>query len=256
MTRRRINPNQLALFEVAASMPTGLSRATARRGRHEAPAPKPWQCTLLAVDTARQSGWAIYCMGVLQEHGEVDTLDEATLEQLVRNALEIATDCAVPLVLVLEEPFGGRPEIVAALGVARERWLRAWRQADQSLRRVVRVQPSTWRGPVLGSEWVSAPRNAVRDQEMRTARALTKRMTRYDGSVPPLGHDEAAAILIGRWAAHAAAVGRAIGKRATKASLRSWMTAGAPVERGQLVGVGKDGRVRPVRPGRPRRKRR
>lgn len=243
---KRHNPNQLelGLAPGGALGPTPLSRATARRGsrRFEAPAPMPWQCVVLAVDTARQSGWAIYCLGKLCEYGEVDTLHDATLAQIVQNALDYAAGsvravpAAVPCVLVLEAPFGGSVEVVAALGAARERWQLAWRQHEQAPGRIVRVQPSTWRGPVLGSEWIGANRYAVRAQELLIARAFVEQSNRRAieravagvTRVAPLGHDEAAAILIGRWAAHAAAVGRVIGKRAARASLRAWTRGATP----------------------------
>jgi hypothetical protein len=147
------------------------------------------------------------------DSGEVDTLDEATLELIVRSSIELADTEDVPIVLVLEAPFGGDPRIVAALGVARERWLRAWRLCGQADARVLRIQPSTWRAPVLGRGAIRLPREDVRRLEQATARALVER---------PVGSDEAAAILIARWAAHSASVGRAIGKRAARASLREW----------------------------------
>lgn len=206
---------QLDLFAVGSRTPTQLSRATAKRGRSvEAPAPRPWECVVLAIDTARRSGYAVYARGQLGESGEFDTLDnEPTLERVVTNAVERADSLKLPIVLVLEAPYGGSVEVIAALGVARERWLREWRRAGQAPARVVKVMPSQWRGPVLGSAWVGQPREAVRAQEMLVAKTLVK--------FPP-GPDEAAAILIGRWGAHAARVGRAIGKRAAKASLRAW----------------------------------
>jgi hypothetical protein len=114
---------------------------------------------------------------------------------------------------VLEAPWGGSVAVVAALGAARERWLRAWRDAGQAGGRVVKVTPSVWRGPVLGRQWVSAPREEVRPQEQLVARAIAGRA---------VGEDEAPAILIAKWGSHAAQVGRAIGKRASKASLKSW----------------------------------
>jgi hypothetical protein len=60
---------------------------------------------------------------------------------------------------------------------------------------------------------VSAPRAEVRAHEQEVARGLAGRV---------VGEDEAPAILIARWGAHAARVGKAIGKRASKASLRAW----------------------------------
>lgn len=214
MKRKRDQQLELFAERVGVQPVSPLARATASRSRHiEAPAPKPWLCSVLAVDTARRSGWALGLRGVLVDSGEIDTLDEPTLEIIVRAAVELAEAEAVPIVLVLEAPYGGDVRIVTALGVAKERWLRAWRVNKQALDRVVRIQPSQWRGPVLGREWVGAPRDEVRAHEQRTARALVGR---------PIGADEAPAILIARWAAHAALVGRAIGARARKASLRAW----------------------------------
>jgi hypothetical protein len=195
-------------------MVTPLARATSRqKGRAEAPSPQPWLAVVLAVDTAARSGWAISVSGRRVDSGEADTLDTTLLDRVVHWAVDLADLSTLPLVMVLESPWGGNVHIVAALGVARERWLRAWRDAGQAPGRVVKVMPGTWRGPVLGREWVSAPRDQVRAHEQRVARALMGR---------DVGPDEAPAILIARWASHAAPVGKAIGKRAAKASLREW----------------------------------
>lgn len=223
--RRRPNTSQmeLALTGPVGRCPTPLSRATSRRGARgrvvEAPAPRPWSAVVLAVDTARVSGWASYIVGAYKDSGELDTLDEDALAGAVGRSVDLADERGLPVVLVLEAPYGGSVAVVAGLGVARERWLRAWRRAEQALGRVVRVTPSQWRGPVLGSKWVGARRDEVRAHEMRVARAL---LVRERGAAPLLGHDEAAAVLIGRWAAHAGAVGRCIGRRAVRRSLRAW----------------------------------
>ncbi len=208
----------IPLEGVSARAVTPLARATSRRATTtEAPAPRPWLAVVLGIDTARQSGWAISVSGRRVDSGECDTLDAASLTHVVRWAVDLGEVANLPVALVLEQPWGGDPRIVAALGAARERWLRAWRDADQAKARVVLVSPSTWRGPVLGRGWVSAPREQVRAQEQLVARALVGR---------EVGGDEAAAVLIARWASHAGAVGRAIGKRASKASLRSWTQPG------------------------------
>lgn len=193
---------------------TPAARATVRmRTRREAPAPKPWLCVLLAVDTACTSGWCISVAGEREDSGEVDTLDAAELARVVRCAVNLGEARALPVVLVLEAPWGGSMAVLVALGAARERWLRAWRDVDQAAGRVVRVVPSTWRSAVLGGRFVSAPREETREQEQLVARAIVGRA---------VGSDEAAAVCIARWAGHAAAVGRAIGRRAAKASLRAW----------------------------------
>jgi hypothetical protein len=78
---------------------------------------------------------------------------------------------------------------------------------------VVRVMPSTWRSAVLGRATVGMEREAIRALEQRVAAVLV------GGAVGP---DEAPAVLIAHWASHAGKVGKAIGARARKASLKSW----------------------------------
>lgn len=192
---------------------TPHARANMRRRKVEAPLPNPWDAVLIAVDTAATSGWAVSVSGKRLDSGEVDTLDADRLESIVRWAVSLGAEHKQPVVIVLEKPWGGNVTIVSALGAARERWMRAWRGADQSRGRVVLVSPGTWRSAVLGGYWVSARRDNVRVHEQLVARAVKG---------APVGPDEAAAILIARWAAHASAIGKVIGKRAIKASLRAW----------------------------------
>jgi len=211
---RASRPLQLPGVELGAGAPTALSRATARQqDRSEAPAPMPWHCVVLAVDTAALSGWSVRVAGRQAEFGEVDTLDTAAVSHIVRWAVRKADRVRMPLVLVLEAPWGGKPWVLVALGQARERWLYAWRLAEQPAAKVVRVKPNVWRGPVLGRRFVGAKRAEVRAQEQTIASAMVGE---------PVGGDEAAALLIGRWAERSAKVGQVIGTKARAASLRAW----------------------------------
>lgn len=198
--------------------PTAMSRATARpRSRREAPAPRPWLCVVLAVDTAKRSGWCISVSGQRVDSGELDTdtvIASRLLARLVRWAVDLGARGGLPVVLVLEKAWGGSTIIQASLGAARERWLRAWREAGESPGRVVLVQPGTWRSVVLGSDSIGTKRDVVRAVEASFASTLMGR--------PVTGGDECAAILIARWAGQAAVVGKVIGKRAQRASLNDW----------------------------------
>jgi hypothetical protein len=157
---------------------------------------------VLAVDTATRSGWAVGAAVASQDEvlcfGEADTLDSEALGQIVRWAWCNAQARRLPLVLVLEAPFGGTVPMLLGLGAARERWMVAWRQAGLPNAQVVRVQPSEWRAQVLGRRWARAPRAQVRAHEQWTASGLVGERVRAD---------EAAAILIARWASRAAKVG-------------------------------------------------
>jgi hypothetical protein len=214
---KRSKPVQLTLVHDSdVRAPTPLSRAVGRiRERRAAPAPKPWLCVVLAVDTARRSGWSVSVSGRRVDSGELDTLDEPAIDKVVLWAIDLAALQKLTAVLVLESPWGGNVAIVAALGQARERWRRAWCAAGQSSARIVKVTPSEWRGPVLGSKCVRMTRSEIREREQLIAHAMTGRI---------VGPDEAPAILICHWGSHAAAVGKAIGKRAQRASLKSWTT--------------------------------
>jgi hypothetical protein len=170
---------------------------------------------VLGVDTAAQSGWAIAVSGKRVDSGELSTLDTPELERVVRWAVDLGRVGGLRVVLVLEAPWGGSVAVVAALGVARERWERAWRDAGQTVRRVVRVNPSTWRAAVLGRGAIGMERDAVRALEQSVARRLVGK---------ELGADESAAVLIARWGAQAGEVGRAIGKRGQRESMKQWQS--------------------------------
>jgi len=190
------------------------------RTKREAPAPRPWEAVLLVVDTAKVSGWAIGVSGSLKHHGEHDTEAHPELTTaVVYRVLCLSVRHLLPVVMVLEAPYGGakhagQVHVLIALGVAKERWLRAWREAGQAKSRVCTVEPSVWRGPVLGSWAVGLKREQVRASELSMARGIVGR-----NDVEP---DEAAAICIHHWAAHAAKVGEKLGKRAQRASMAAW----------------------------------
>lgn len=167
---------------------------------------------VLAVDTATRSGWAVGAavgaQDALLSFGEADTLDSESLGHIVRWASCNAQARKLPLVLVLEAPFGGPVPMLLGLGAARERWMVAWREAGLSKAQVVRVQPAEWRASVLGRRWARAPRAEVRRHEQASASVLVGERCRPD---------EAAAILIARWAMRAAKVGAVLPRTAARA---------------------------------------
>lgn len=223
-------PAQVDLFAApkSSSKSSRSSRArlaadTRRRKKpKEAPAPRPWQCAILAVDTAANSGWSMSREGKLITYGEVDTRDELAMKMVLADIADISLwgRGNVPAVLVLEAPYGGHkhPGMVStlvALGMARERWERAWKARGLPMSHIVLVQPSTWRAAVLG----------------RVARMKKPELLKLEQSVAcrlvgcaegDLGGDEAAAVCIGAWATRADAVGQVIGERARKASEKAW----------------------------------
>lgn len=158
---------------------------------------------VLAVDTATRSGWAIRVGHRLTHSGESNTLDADGLDRVCALALRVAGEHRVTApALVLERPWGGLAYTLVALGMARERWLAAWTRAGLSRRRVVSVRPVTWRSRVLGGAAVRMRREEIREREMFAARAECPGVD--------IGPDEAAAVLISRWATRAPAVAKVL----------------------------------------------
>lgn len=188
----------------------GVSASRARKGPPAVP--RPWPCVVLAVDTARVSGWSIWVQGKYAQSGEFDTLNASEIERVVSAGALLAEAGDVPYVLVLEKPWGGNVTVVAALGAARERWLSAWRKlAVGNVGKVVTVAVPTWRARVLGGNTIGMKRDQVRPIEQ--AAALGLKGARPGVSVGGVGPDEAPAVCIGKWATHAGELAKHMGKR-------------------------------------------
>lgn len=184
------------------------------RTKRAAPAPKPWQALILAVDTAAHSGWSNWTDGKLDCSGEIDTDDAVVLQALCRRVTVKGELYGRKPVLVLEFWWGGNARTCAGLHVQCDRWKQAWKATGGAASRIVKVSPGQWRGPVLGSWSVGKKREEVRDAELSTARGIVGR--------EDVGADEAAAILIGRWASFAPQIGDVIGERARDKSTAAW----------------------------------
>lgn len=164
-----------------------------------------WNCTVLGIDTASKSGFALRVRGVLRSSGELDTEDRATVEWVVERAVRAALDSLTTLVVILESPYGGNRKTLLGLGAARERWMSALRERKIPKRRIVFALPGRWRRPLFGPAVVRARREQIRAWELAAAQAET--------GLANIGPDEAAAIGISRWGARAAEVGRVLPKR-------------------------------------------
>jgi hypothetical protein len=138
---------------------------------------------VLAVDTARSSGWCITQGGKYVDSCQCDAFSD---EPRALCARAIALDPKAQL--VLERPFGGNLATLQGLGAARGCWLSAWRAATGKKTdvRVTSVYAQVWRSQLFGSSAGFAL------QERITAQLMTRKTH--------VGADEAAAICIGRWA--------------------------------------------------------
>lgn len=164
------------------------------RSKRHPDAVRPWRVVLLAVDTARRSGWARFQSGLYQASGELDVVaDSHSVNLIVRTAVEHAAALRLPAVLVYELPYGG-----ARQGGHRGTWTHAWYLAGGVKTRTVGVYPAQWRARILGHGMHAARREIVRPAEQRLAAQYVGRS---------VGPDEAPAILLGRYGSRAGAVG-------------------------------------------------
>lgn len=213
-------PSSKPVSPAAKALTLRPSRSRARARCSVAPAPKPWECAVLGVDTAQNSGWSLFLRGKHQDSGELDVNNAAALALIMSHAVYQARLAQLPIVLVLEFWWGGRLRTCAGLHARCALWRAAWKAAGQAADRAITVQPRQWRSVVLGSWAVSGKpdKKLVRDAELSRARELAGRDT---------GPDESPAVLIAQWGSHARSVGEAMGKRATKASVQAWQRGGA-----------------------------
>jgi hypothetical protein len=183
------------------------------------PSVKPWPIGILAIDCARNSGWSLWCGGRLHSSGEITISDHAGMVYRIKAAAGDTLDSGAfgYLALVLEKPprfvYGGRgANTLIGLGAARQAWEHAWREYGYPMRRIVRVEPATWRKPVLGKtrRGKNDPPNEIKLLEMRTAEDLSTSVC--------VGPDEAAAICLGYYATRAGEVGAILPRKILEAA--------------------------------------
>lgn len=170
-------------------------------------APVPWfDAVILAIDTAQVSGWCSMQLGRVLGSGEFDVLAHPTSPaDLCKRVLEYAGDRSLPCVLVYERPFRGTSQ-----GQYVGLWKAAWVASGGRKQAMVGVYPATHRSRVLGGRYASAKREVVKHAEMQMATGVTGKHE--------VGPDEAAAVCIALWAAHAGEVVDRLPKRRKKAA--------------------------------------
>ena len=179
------------------------------RERKAKPPPsfRPWKCVVLALDAAAKTGWAVYALGKLADSGEFKIHTDAGVSEtfrVVNIAKTFALQLGVPWVAIIEASWGGH--MAAGKTPATGWWTLALRNAQLPIARIGDVYPSTWRARTLPRGMASAARDDVRACEVAAARAIK--------GGRDVGHDEAPAILIAKWAAQAGEVGAMLPKNA------------------------------------------
>lgn len=199
----RVEPK---LVEVAAGVAAPQSKPKKKK-KPKAPAQleTALACSVLSIDAAETSGYAMWSRGALVDFGECDVFGDEPAQVFERFAALPA-----PHVIVVERPFRVRSSNSTGIGTGDKIW-RELAKRRGFAKRIVRVYPSTWRSKTLPKGMASAKRDDVRPEELTAARMLVVNHLGV-GKRAKVGDDSAPAILIGLWASYAPAVAKVLPK--------------------------------------------
>jgi len=189
MTPTKITPP----LRVARPWRSRVIRWKRRRQSLSASTIAPLDAVLLAVDSARCSGWAVYARGQLHTYGECSSRVPQERAEVVAEALRLSVALDRPIGLVLEVPFGGPLKTLLSLAETAALWRDTWVAYEQHPRRVIDVLATEWRERMFGTG--SMPREDARRLEQITAQRI--RDVARLSSRPELGGDAAAAVCLG-----------------------------------------------------------
>jgi hypothetical protein len=156
------------------------------------PEPYPLHAVVLNLDTAINTGVAIYIDGRLRAYTEVDANDPAARKQVVRESMQAAEVRAVPLALVTEAPWGGYVSAAVSLAGSVRLWADTWRALGGDPWHFIELTAGQWRRSIIGR--ASRTREQSRAWEAINASA---RVAQDMGSTEPIRPDAAAAICMG-----------------------------------------------------------
>lgn len=145
--------------------------------------------TILAIDPGAVAGWAIFRSGNLLSSGSADTPQER--ERAVSEAIELSEGSALVVAAETWRPMKSHRTMMG-MGAAWGLWLAELQRAEVKQRRIIRVEPETWRRACYGQARV--PREEAKPRAIQ----FVKRC--YGVAA---GEDEAEAICIGAWASEA-----------------------------------------------------
>lgn len=159
------------------------------------PLPTPLDAVLVAIDSAKRSGFATYARGDVHRYGEVDATRPAERARVIDDAVSLAYRLGIPCGLVIEVPWGGYTATVVSLVQTAQSWRGTWAAHGQDESRCIERTASDWRQVLFGSR--SMPRAQARMLEGAYARQVVERQV-GSPEYPPIGPDAAAALCIGQ----------------------------------------------------------
>lgn len=155
---------------------------------------RPLRAVVLAIDSARKAGWAIYDRGSLVAYGECASGFAHQRDHVIDMALGYAGRAGLPTAIAVETPFGGPLATIVSLATSAALWRDTWRAHKEPLRACLDVQAGEWRRHLFGSG--KMPRDAARRLERLTAQRIAHQHQPAIG-LADIGPDAAAAICFG-----------------------------------------------------------
>jgi len=155
---------------------------------------RPLRAVVLAIDSARKSGWALYDRGTLVAYGECAANIAHQRDHVITGALRTADAAQLRAAIAVETPFGGALQTIVSLATSAALWRDTWRAHGEPLRACLDVQAGEWRRHLFGSG--KMPRDAARRLEQLTVQRIVQQHQPAIG-LADIGPDAAAAICFG-----------------------------------------------------------
>jgi hypothetical protein len=161
------------------------------------PTASPLAAALVALDSAKCTGYATYLAGRLWDYGEVDARKPAARARVFSDAIGAAYMRGLPVGAVIEVPYGGYQAAALSLHATAMSWRETWLSTGLPIERCIERTAGEWRKRLLGSK---LGREQARRLEMHLAtqvalRDLGPERCALKGRIGP---DAAAAICIGQ----------------------------------------------------------
>jgi len=174
--------------------PIGIHR---KRGpAPQYPTSRPLAAVLVALDSAKRTGYATYVLGRLWDYGEVNARVPAERSRVFADAIQAAYLRQVPVGVVLEVPWGGYVQVALSLHATALAWRESWLATGFRLEQFVERTAGEWR---RAFGWSGLPRAQVRMYEAALAEQVIARdLGARRFSRPDPGPDACAAISIGQ----------------------------------------------------------
>jgi hypothetical protein len=168
-----------------------------RRTAPVRPTARPLAAVLVALDSAKCTGYATYVNGKLWAFGEVDARSATERARVFGEASQAAYMRQIPIGCVLEVPWGGYQAAALSLHITAYDWRNTWVASGHDGAAMIERTAGQWRRSLFGG------RTLGREQARRLEAAYAEQVIARDLgarrlNMPAPGPDAVAAVCIGQ----------------------------------------------------------